>query len=209
MRLLSSLFFSMVLSAGYAGADSKTDLIEKLNGIKSVTADFSQETKDQSGTTVNLSQGQLGVASGGKFNVQTQEPFEQHIISDGEDLYTYDVDLDQVVVQPLVKDPTQVPILLLGNANQEVLSQFDVQTLDAPDEDTLNQTFQLRTNDPGSVIEWINLGFNAGLPVAISLQDSLGQTTVIQLTNVTLNSELAADRFVFELPEGVDLIDDR
>jgi len=209
MRRLSSLVLCLSLSVGHAIADSKTDLIEKLNEIKSVTADFSQETRDQSGTTVNLSQGQLGVASGGKFNLQTREPFEQHIISDGEDLYTYDVDLDQVVVQPLIKDPTQVPILLLGNANQEVLAQFDVQTLNATDDETQDQAFQLRTNDSSSVIEWINLGFKDGLPVAISLRDSLGQTTVIQLTHVTLNTELAAERFVFVLPEGVDLIDDR
>lgn len=209
MRLLNSLFLLLLVAAGPVSANSKAELISKLNQINSITAHFAQETSDQSGAIVNLSRGQLQVANGGKFNIETMEPFEQHIVSDGEDLYTYDLDLDQVVVQPLVKDPTQVPILLLGNANPEVLAAFEVHVIEQPDSNQQNVAFQLQTEDPSSVIEWINLVFEDGIPTTISLRDSLGQTTTISLDNVALNPEIEAERFIFTLPEGVDLIDDR
>lgn len=209
MRLLSSCLYLLLLLSGATHADIQSDLLSRLNQIKTVSAQFVQETRDQSGAVVNASKGQLTVGEGARFNVQSEEPFPQQLISDGEDLYNYDVELEQVVVQPLVKDATQVPILLLGNADPNVLEQYQVERLAVSDDAKETEVFELKARNPASVIEWITLTFVSGLPNTISLKDSLGQSTQIQLESVALNPEVEAGVFLFELPDGVDLIDDR
>ena len=48
--------------------------------------------------------------------------------------------------------------------------------------------------------------FDGGKPASIALTDSLGQTTSIRFTQLELNPRLSGDQFVFEIPNGVDVI---
>lgn len=188
-----------------ASASTQEQLLTLLNNTTSIQASFTQVTRDRSGEEVNRSDGEMAVDQGGKFNIHTLEPFVQHLVSNGEDFYTFDVDLEQVVVRPLVKDANQVPILLLGDASPEFLQGFHITYV----EEETHSIYHLQARDPGSVFERLNLIFVGNQPSGITLRDSLGQTTEIQLVDVVINESLPATRFEFVVPEGVDLIDDR
>ena len=99
-------------------------LSDKLDQITSVTAKFVQTTQDRYGDVVSRLEGSVClVGPEGRFNITTVMPFEQQLISDGEDIYTYDPELEQVIVGALIKDATQVPIIVLGNADPDFLSE--------------------------------------------------------------------------------------
>jgi outer membrane lipoprotein carrier protein len=180
-------------------------LSDKLDQITSVTAKFVQTTQDRYGDVVNLSEGRLLVGPEGRFNITTVMPFEQQLISDGEDIYTYDPELEQVIVRALIKDATQVPILVLGNADPDFLSKYEVR-LEKDTQDS--QEFSLTATE-NSVFDRLHLVFAQGQPQRIWFQDSLGQTTEIQLSEVNTNDFIPEETFKFMVPDGVDLIDDR
>jgi len=66
--------------------------------------------------------------------------------------------------------------------------------------------FELQPEQGGSLFNIIRITFAEGIPDSIALLDNLGQTTLIRLTAVQLNPTLSDDNFIFEIPEGVDVI---
>ena len=71
-----------------------------------------------------------------------------------------------------------------------------------------SQEFSL-TAAENSVFDRLHLVFAQGQPRRIWFQDSLGQTTEIQLSEVNTNDFIPEETFKFMVPDGVDLIDDR
>lgn len=186
-------------------ADAKEMLAQRLEALKSMQAEFEQTTANERGDIINTSLGSLALASGGRFCIQTRTPFPQLLVADGKDLYTYDEDLAQVIVKPLGQDIKQVPILLFGNADLSFLEDYEV-SLTGPNSQA---AFSLRPRITDSVFQTLTLQFDGDTPSAISLVDSLGQTTSIQLSAVGINQPIPAAMFQYQIPDGVDLIDDR
>lgn len=206
MHRLSKLFGCLLILMPLSVlADAKIMLAERLNSLKSMRAEFEQTTVNDRGDIINTSIGSLAVASGGCFSIETRSPFPQLLLADGTDLYTYDEDLNQVIVKPLSRDIKQVPILLFGHADLDFLKDYEV-SLSGPDSQA---EFSLRPTIPDSVFDNLTLQFNGVLPSAILLFDSLGQITNIQLSAVQVNQPIPAATFEYHIPEGVDLIDDR
>ncbi len=203
MRRLSRIVFicSMMFTSQLASADPQSELGGLLSEVKSFGAEFVQTTQDRQGEVVSVSEGSLLVSTGGKFRIETAQPFSQQLISNGEDFYNYDLELEQVVVRPLVKDVGQVPILMLGNADpDEFLDEYLVEKK--------TRSFVLNPKSSG-VFEYLALTFQGNTPEAITFKDSLGQTTEIQFSNGSLNPSFLPDVFEFVLPDGIDLVDDR
>ena len=199
------LLICSTLFAQLAYGSAAEQLSLKLSNIESLGASFVQSTSDRYGELVSVSEGRLVVGTSGRFNITTDTPFEQQLVSDGEDFYTFDPELDQVIVRRLVKDASQIPILVLGNGDPDFLKDYDV-TLEEQDNRVSSFTLIATGN---SVFDRLQLVFEHALPKRIWFQDSLGQTTEIQLLEVTLNQTVPESDFQFAVPEGVDLIDDR
>ncbi len=202
MALLALLLTVLPITAS---ADAKNLLAERLDLLTSMRADFEQITATESGDIINTSLGKLALTAGGRFNIETLAPFPQLLVSDGIDLYTYDEELSQVIVQPLSQDIRQVPILLFGNANVNFLKDYNV-TLVGDDE---RPEFSLQPLLADTVFQTLTLRFMGDTPSGITLMDSLGQLTDIQLSDVQVNQSIPSSTFQYEIPEGVDLIDDR
>lgn len=205
MRLLVKPILLSFILTNQSYADTPHDsLVESLDGIKSIQSVFEQTTVDRNGEEINVSQGKLTVGLAGQFLIETTSPFAQHLVSNGQDFYTYDPEIDQVIVRTLMQDVSQVPILLLGNADQSFLADYEVSQQSKHAEDV----FTLKSK-ASSVFEQLQLTFNHDAPTTIWLKDSLGQTTEIKLNQVVMNEKLDQSIFEFQVPEGVDLIDDR
>lgn len=50
--------------------------------------------------------------------------------------------------------------------------------------------------------------FQNNLPAMISYEDSLGERVIIKLKNVVLNQKIPKEEFVFEIPSGIDVIEE-
>lgn len=207
MHLLSKLaLLCLLIYTQLSLAEPKGLLLEKLNQIGNVQAEFVQRTSDRDGNVINVSKGTLTASEGGKFRIENTEPFPQQLVSNGDDFYSYDPELEQVILRYLVKDVSQVPILILGSSDPNLLNDFEISQ-------SSEQSFLLSAVN-NSVFEQLEITFQtaetfAAQPAAIWFRDSLGQTTEINLSQVRLNQPLAPNLFEFEVPDGVDLIDDR
>jgi len=201
----------LVVAVPFAGAAPNADvaleeqLNERLEGIDSLQANFVQSTSDANNRVLQNNSGRLWVSKPSRFRIETTEPYVQTLVSDGENFWSYDADLEQVIVSALDADIKQVPILLLSGQADRITREYKVSYF----RDETVEHYVLAAKSASSLFETLSIEFEADKPVALTVSDSLGQRTRIELHDLEINEPIDASRFQFEAPEGVDVIDDR
>ena len=185
--------------------DRTAQLIRQLDQLQTLSASFIQTTINSQQHVVQQARGQLWVSTPGKFRLETLEPAIQTLVSDGDTFWSFDSDLEQVIITQLQRDITQVPILLLGGDAKAITDEYLV-VYYAEDQ---YDFFVLEPRQEGSLFESLTIAFAADTPVSIVLRDSLGQRTQIELTDVDRNRQIPEMTFTFVPPTEVDVIDDR
>ena len=110
---LKSVFFILCM-LGFSqvqAVDGINTLISKLNSIKSLDCHFVQ-TVSSKNATISKTSGQILLSRPGRFRWETREPSAQLIVADGQNLWIYDKELEQVIVKAQAKS--------LGAAFQKV-----------------------------------------------------------------------------------------
>jgi chaperone LolA len=129
-------------------------------------------------------------------------PFEQQIVADGKQVWVYDIDLKQVAVRRLEGALGATPAMLLaGHGRLE--ASFEIKDLGRQGELDWVQ-MKPRKNDGG--FEDIRIGFEKGKIRTLEMIDGFGQTTRVTLKDARENAKIAADKFQFKPPKGVDVI---
>lgn len=188
------------LAINTAFADPLSSLTEQLGDIDTYAADFSQQILDQDQALVQESRGKLYAARPGKLRWLSSEPFEQLIVVDGSNIWRYEEDLEQVIVSPYSDDLGSTPALLLSGDIESIGARYEVSLVDGQ--------YQLLPKDEQSLFRAMLVSIDDGKLTALVLEDTLGQTTVLQLENIRRNPELEPSLFQFEPPEGVDVLRD-
>ena len=187
-------------------ADSDSDgqlLIENfLRDIRTLSGRFEQSLVDADNQLLEESSGTLEIQRPGQFRWSYIEPYEQVLVADGLNVWSYDIDLAQVTVKPQAEVLTSTPASLLGGS-ADALEQFEY-IGSFTDRDTV--WIRLRPKDGDNGFNKVELGFNDGELTRMLFSDNLEQTTLIALFDVLLNSEIDSDRFQFEPPENVDIV---
>ncbi len=190
-------------SSGFAASITPTEALNGyINRIATLEAVFTQSMTQEDGDSVQEANGTFQLSRPGKFRWNYESPFEQQIVSDGESLWLYDVELEQVTVKRLDETLANSPALLLGG-NVSIEDNFDV-TYEG-DVDNV-AWFGLAPIVKDSDFIFVRIGFRDAVPSTMILQDTLGQTTTINFTEFTENPELPESLFVFDPPENVDVI---
>lgn len=187
-------------------ADPDSDgqlLIENfLRDIRTLSGRFEQSLVDADNQLLEESSGTLEIRRPGQFRWSYIEPYEQVLVADGLNVWSYDIDLAQVTVKPQAEVLTSTPASLLGGS-ADALEQFEY-IGSFTDRDTV--WIRLRPKDGDNGFNKVELGFNDGELTRMLFSDNLEQTTLIALFDVLLNSEIDSDRFQFEPPENVDIV---
>jgi outer membrane lipoprotein carrier protein len=148
------------------------------------------------------SSGTLEIERPGRFRWLYDEPYEQWLVADGLNVWSYDVDLAQVTVKPQAEALANTPALLLGGS-ADALSQF---RLDGSFEDRGTIWVRMVPVDTSSGFERMELGFLDGQLSRMVFFDNLEQTTVIALYEVRVNEPIDSARFEFAVPDDADLV---
>lgn len=185
------------------------NLKQQLSAINSFSAKFVQLTQDGLGNTLQRVEGFMQVAKPGKLRWKTEGIYEQLVISDGQSLWIYDEDLEQVSIKDMDNRLSETPALLLGGDVSAIEDDFII-TETATDNET---QFILRPKDTSQLFDSLELGFNKldeqkSLTQMI-IRDASGQVTHISFTDVLNNPNLTRNIFDFKIPEGVDVVDGR
>jgi outer membrane lipoprotein carrier protein len=182
--------------------------IEKLNAFvaqtQSARAQFSQKVLDKDGKATQISSGTLAFSRPGKFRWEYRKPYEQVIVGDGEKLWVYDKDLNQVTVKKLQGALGSSPAALLAGSNQ--IEQY--YNLDAKGVKSGLDWLEAYPKDTDTMFEKVRMGFKGNTLDTMELYDHLGQTTVIRFSKMERNPTLDAQTFRFTPPQGADVLTD-
>ena len=138
-----------------------------------------------------------------RFKFLYKKPFEQTIVADGQTLWLYDVDLNQVTSRPLAQTLNGTPAAVIAAANLKGLeTDFKLQAL--PDKAGL-QWVQATPKTKDGQIQSISVGFKAGELAVLEILDSFGQRSAMTFSQFELNPALAASSFQFKPPLGADV----
>ncbi|MGH8352302.1 MAG: outer membrane lipoprotein chaperone LolA [Pseudomonas sp.] len=201
MLLLAALAFTAIP----AQAEDQTAiqrLTQLLNQAQTLTARFSQLTLDGSGTQLQETSGQLALKRPGLFRWHTDEPMEQLLVSNGQKVWLYDPDLQQVTIQTLDQRLTHTPALLLSGDVSKIGENFEISYKEGGDV----VDFILKPKAKDSLFDNLRLSFRNGVVNDMQLIDGVGQRTNILFLNVKMNEALDASQFSFDIPEGADVI---
>lgn len=198
-KILACLF--LLVSVQTFGETVGDELQIKLNKIRSLSANFSQVVKSKNRELSNSS-GVMALERPGLFRWQTKDPLEQLVIADGNDLWVYDVDLEQVTVKKQEKGVGGTAALFLSGYDNTVTRDFDV-TAKA---DGKNQIYDLKSKSNKANFQRVKLIFNGDILNGIEMFDQLGQHTIVRLNHVKTNPKLLSSLFKFTPPKGTDVV---
>lgn len=191
-----------LVAAEYIDGEGKALLDEFLHDVVTLSARFEQSLVDDNDVVVEESAGTVEIARPGRFRWAYTEPYEQLLLADGLNVWSYDADLLQVTVKPQQELLENTPAILLGGS-ADALDDFEY-VGSFSDRDTV--WVRLRPKNSDSSFSRIELGFTSGDLSRMIFTDNLEQSTLIGLFDVILNEEIAADRFRFAPPPGVDVV---
>ncbi len=198
---------ALLCSSILALADAPQDLEKKLTAIDSFKADFSQVITDEFGTLIDKSSGHFELKRPQLFRWVVSEPFEQEIVADGVNLWQFDIDIEQINVSSLDQTLANSPAALLSQAQLDVATNYEVASVKGEGDGVM--MYHLMPRDPDALYEVLIIEFKGDELVALQVRDNLGQSTLVDFTNVVMNPEFDDNYFEFEVPEGVDVIDSR
>ncbi|MGH8437235.1 MAG: outer membrane lipoprotein chaperone LolA [Pseudomonas sp.] len=201
MLLLAAMAFAVIP----AQADDEAAvqrLTQLLSQAQTITARFSQLTLDGSGTQLQETAGQLSLKRPGLFRWHTDAPQEQLLVSNGQKVWLYDPDLQQVTIQKLDQRLTHTPALLLSGDVSQIRQNFDITLKEAGDV----VDFILKPKAKDTLFDNLRLSFRKGVINDMQLIDSVGQRTNILFLGVKMNAALDAGQFTFDIPAGADVI---
>lgn len=173
-----------------------------LRDVRTMSGRFEQSLVDANDDTVERSSGHFDIKRPGQLRWKYEEPYQQILVADGLNVWSYDVDLAQVTVKPQAEVLSSTPALLLGGST-DVLQDFEyVGTSRHRNTDWV----RLLPKRSDSSFESVEFGFDDGKLTRMIFSDNLDQTTLVALFDVVLNEAIDPAVFRFSPPEGVDVV---
>ncbi|OGB04961.1 MAG: outer membrane lipoprotein carrier protein LolA [Burkholderiales bacterium RIFCSPHIGHO2_12_FULL_61_11] len=215
--------FATILIACYA-LSARADGLESLeNFVKTVSsgrAEFTQvvtaPAKEGQSARSKTSSGTFAFARPNRFSFIYKKPFEQSIVADGQTLWLYDVDLNQVTARKQSSALGSTPAALIAAAPDLRALQAEFTLAAAPDQDGLQWVVATPKAKDGQ-LQAVRVGFRVGQSsdrpagkstelAALEILDSFGQRSVLSFSKLEVNPKLPPDTFQFKPPEGADVI---
>ncbi|WP_346797429.1 outer membrane lipoprotein chaperone LolA [Halomonas sp. Bachu 37] len=194
----------VVVMAPTVWADAAQQLTQRLEPLQSYNARFDQQIFDGSGERLQQAHGEMWLSRPGLLRWEVEAPYTQTVVSDGEDVYLYDPDLEQVTVQEVDNRVTHTPALLLSGSVDELTQNYEVMHKQEDGKDV----FMLVPISADTLFEELHLSFDDETLTRLLMTDSTGQRTAIHFSDISLNQWIDERQFVFDIPDNVDVIRD-
>ncbi|MEZ9628394.1 outer membrane lipoprotein chaperone LolA [Vibrio breoganii] len=191
----------LVLVSGAVSANPQQELVQRLDKTDGFTAQFSQTVVSPDDEVVMEGTGSVEIARPSLFRWTTNTPDENVLVSDGETLWYYSPFIEQVSIYWQEQATEQTPFVLLTRNKASdwdkynVIQNGDRFTLTPTDETSTQGQFQIDIDKAGAIS-----GFN------VVEQD--GQRSKFTFNDYRAQTP-ARSRFVFEIPNGVEVDDQR
>ncbi|MEN9531578.1 MAG: outer rane lipoprotein chaperone LolA [Pseudomonadota bacterium] len=192
----------LLMASSQVWADAASDLKQKLAGVSLFSAKFAQTVYDSKGKELQKASGDLLVQRPNRFNWHTTSPDESLIVADGQDVWIYDPFVEQVTVLKLKDAVLNTPfILIAGNddkfwKNYDVTQEGDVYIVTSRNKDELIASFRVTFDRANNISRF-------------DVKEAQGQWSEFTLSSFNRKPVLKGNEFVFKIPKGVALDDQR
>jgi outer membrane lipoprotein carrier protein len=209
-----ALLVSMLLVASHAFASGTEQLKAFVSQVHAARGDFTQQEIKAPGKANNgasatatptkgtTSSGTFMFARPGKFIWSYEKPYAQILQADGNKLYVYDKDLNQVTVRNLGGSLGASPAAILFGSN-DLDKNFNLR--DAGEKGGIDW-LELTPKSKDTQFETVGIGFKDGNLQAMELHDVFGNVTLLTFSNIQKNPPINANTFKFTVPKGADVI---
>lgn len=208
-KTLTAIFLSTLFAAGAASAGALDSLENFVKTAKSGRADFTQVVtspgRDGQAARSKTSTGTFEFSRPNRFRFDYKKPFEQTIVADGQTLWLYDVDLNQVTARKQSQIMGATPAALIASSPDLNALKKDFKLEAIADSDAM-QWVQATPKAKDGQLQSVKIGFRGNDLTALDIHDSFGQRSVITFSKLELNAGVATDAFQFKPPPGVDVV---
>ncbi len=200
-----AVFVAALSASSGASADARAQLTAFTQGVKGIEGRFEQKVFDGNGHQTENSAGIVKLSAPRQFRWEYQTPSPQLIVADGDHVWIYDPDLQQVTVRKQSLEEQSSPLAVLIDPTE------------------LDRQFKVSEGGKAEGLDWVllaprksddapflkaRLGFGPVGLVRMELDDALGQHTVIGFSAWNRNPKFAAGTFSFVPPKGADVVGD-
>ncbi len=204
------LVCSLSLASIGASADGLQDLEKFLREVSSGKAGFTQVVTSPKRSTDTVARSKTSTGTfeflrPNRFRFEYTKPFEQTIVADGQMLWLYDVDLNQVTArnQKEVLGSTPAALIAAGTDLKGLSDAFDLKPGAAKDG---LEWLEAKPKDRNGQLQMVRVGFKQGQLSVLDIEDSLGQRSVLIFNNWQSNAPLKATDFKFVPPAGASVM---
>jgi len=215
---LASMLCCMACALPTAGSAAGLDSLESfVRTVRAGHAEFTQTVtspgRDGQVARTKNSAGSFDFSRPNRFRFIYRKPMAQTIVADGQILWLYDEDLNQVTARKQAAVLASTPAALIASAPDTKSLQADFVLTDVSTKDA-----QAHGNDPA--MEWvlampkasdsslhsIRVGFKNHNLAALDILDSFGQRSQIFFGAMQTATPPEASAFQFKPPAGADVI---
>ena len=195
--VLALVFITFNLQA--AGLERMKDYFQN---TQTAEADLQQTVFDKQGHKTQEVTGHMKLQKPSKFRWDYNKPYVQLIVGDGEKVWLFDPELNQVTVRAFSKALGSSPAALLAGG-KEMERAFDIK--DVSRKGDLEWVIAVpKLKETG--FERVFLGFKEDALMEMELHDSFGNRTLIQFSHLERNIKIPASSFKFTPPSGADVL---
>jgi outer membrane lipoprotein carrier protein len=202
-RLSTCLALAAMLASPLAQAGARERMTAFTTGLKGLDGRFEQRVYDPDGRSTQVSTGTVKLSAPRQFRWEYLKPSPQLIVADGDQVWIYDPDLEQVTVRNQSAEEQGSPLAALIDPTE------------------LERSYKVSEGGKSGGLEWLvlspkrsddgafkqaRLGFGPSGLVSMEMQDALGQRTVIGFGPWSRNPKFAAATFRFTPPKGTDVV---
>jgi len=201
-RSLLCIALAATLASPLAQAGAREKMRAFTSGLKGLDGRFEQQVSDGDGRP-QTSSGTVKLSAPRQFRWEYLKPAPQLIVADGNQVWIYDPDLEQVTVRNQSAEEQGSPLAVLIDPTE------------------LDRQYRVSEGGVSGGLEWLvlapkrsddaafssaRLGFGPAGLARMEMQDSLGQHTVISFGPWQRNPRFAPATFRFTPPKGTDVV---
>ncbi|MDC9726969.1 MAG: outer membrane lipoprotein chaperone LolA [Candidatus Thioglobus sp.] len=181
-----------IFASSFASANN--EFRDFFNTVETLSANFNQQTLDESGQVIANTSGYLKFKRPAQFVWQTKQPIDQTLLLNNNELWLIDHELEQASMRN-IDELKNTPLYWLLNRPEQL------KTLPTFEQESQGIRWY-RTQESNQ----LSFGFAKKQLVAIQLNNQLGQTILVRFKNVNSNSAMSQNIFKLNLSEDFDVI---
>ena len=211
--IVSALFCGVIMAQA-PNPEALNSLSQFLKQTQSGRAQFTQQVispaKADQAPRRKTSSGTFEFQRPQQFRFAYQKPFVQTMVSDGQSLWLYDADLNQVTVRKQSQGWGQTPAAFIASTGDLKVLQAEFNLLAEADSEGM-QWIKATPKQSEGAVQIIRVGLKVqaqAIPVlsVLEIVDGLGQTSRLNFQNFEVNVKLTPETFQFKTPAGAQVI---